>query len=515
MKITVQDGKGKREIPYQNEISLLQNIIEQQSELSSVCAGNGTCGKCKVRFLSGATKPTAEDKKTFTPMQLQQGYRLACKAYPGEDAIIQIAEKSEKDFSVVSEYLSIPRAKSADNRKSRFGMVIDLGTTTIVIQLVEIPTGKVLNTYTAINTQRRYGADVISRIKVSNDGKKEKLQECIRKDLQAGIADLLKDFSGFIEKIVIAGNTTMIHLLMGYSCETLGVYPFTPITTQTIETNYQELFLDETFAAPITILPAFSAFVGGDIVAGLLACNFSEKEKPNLFLDLGTNGEMAIGNRERIIVTSVAAGPAFEGGNIQCGTGSIPGGICNVKIEENRTQITTIANQKPIGICGTGVIAAIYEMLKNGFLDETGLLQESLFEEGFLLAQRNDGEKIVITQKDIREIQLAKAAVRAGIEILLLRSQTSYEEIDKLYLAGGFGYHLDIQKAVGIGLLPKELEKKVIIAGNTSLSGAIYYITQEEAKRKTKELRAKAAEINLSADKAFQENYFSQMHFEI
>ena len=337
------------------------------------------------------------------------------------------------------------------------------------------------------------------------------MKQSIQKSLLEGIQALTQNGSLSIEQITIAANTTMVHLLMGYSCETLGVYPFTPVNLDTIHTTAKELLSDEIPDCPVTILPGISTYVGGDIVSGLYALDFHKKDRVSILIDLGTNGEMAIGNKDRLLVSSTAAGPAFEGGNIVCGTGSIPGAICSVSIDDSlHAHVKTIAGKTPFGICGTGVIESTCELLNAELIDETGLLDEDYFETGFPLALE---EKIYFYQKDIREIQLAKSAIRAGLETLRLKYNIPYEEIEHIYIAGGFGYKLNIQKAVKIGLFPEECKDKIIAVGNSSLNGAVKSLWTSDSQSTWTELIDHSAEVELSADKDFQEFYMEHMLF--
>ena len=233
-----------------------------------------------------------------------------------------------------------------------------------------------------------------------------------------------------------------------------------------------------------------------------------------MFIDLGTNGEMAVGNRDKLLVTSTAAGPAFEGGNISCGVGSVAGAVYGVSIENGQARVKTIGDRPPVGICGTGVIEVTAELFRTELLDETGLLDEDYFDDGFLLAETAEGQKITFTQKDVRELQLAKAAVRGGLETLLVRYGIGYEELEHVYVAGGFGVHLDMEKAVAIGLLPEEVLGKIKAVGNTSLGGAAVYGQDPEAEEICRRMIENAEEIDLSTDKEFQDHYMDAMYFE-
>ncbi len=298
---------------------------------------------------------------------------------------------------------------------------------------------------------------------------------------------------------------------MGYSCETLGVYPFKPVNIDTIQISYQELFKDDSQDCPVVIYPGISTYVGGDIVAGLYALEFAKREKPAVLIDLGTNGEMAIGCRDRILTASTAAGPAFEGGNITCGTGSVPGAICGAVFQDGQMKVETINGARPSGICGTGIIDVIYELKKAEIIDETGRMEEPYFAEGILLSEEGG---LRFYQKDVREIQLAKAAVRAGLETLAARYGISCGEVDRFYIAGGFGYKMNIHKAADIGLLPAECEDRIEAVGNSCLQGSVKYLLDPGAQKETETLRAMAGELPLSNDKKFQELYMEYMYFE-
>lgn len=251
--------------------------------------------------------------------------------------------------------------------------------------------------------------------------------------------------------------------------------------------------------------------MGADIVSGIIACGLHRSDKICILVDAGTNGEMAIGNKDRILVASTAAGPAFEGGNIRCGVAGIPGAIASITIgedERGKMSFETIGNEKPIGICGSGVIELTYELLKNGLIDETGLLNEAYFDSGYPLT-----EDIVFTVKDVREVQLAKSAIRTGIEILIHEYGVGYEEIDRLYLAGGFGKHMSLEKSIGIGLLPEELAGRITAVGNTSLSGAILFATEEEVRADFVKVAENAKEISLTENRLFPDLYMKHMYF--
>jgi len=378
--------------------------------------------------------------------------------------------KNDKEaFAIVSDY----NVKPFTGGKNGYGLAIDIGTTTLVFQLIEKASGNVLHTVTSVNGQRQYGFDVVSRIKVASEGGLEKLHACIVSDMEDGTKRILKE-SGIafenITDIAIAGNTTMIHLLMGYDCSGLGAYPFTPVNVDWIRRENAVIF------------PGISAFVGGDITAGMYALGFGASEEISLLIDLGTNGEIALGNKDRILVTSTAAGPAFEGGN----TG-----------------------------WGSGMIETAAELLDKRYMDETGLLIDEFFEQGYPIAQTHDGSPVVFTQKDVRTLQMAKAAVRAGVDILLKEYGITESDVSRVYIAGGFGYYLDVNKAATVGLLSEVIAKKAVAAGNSSLQGCVRYLCEEKGENTIQHIISISENIVLSNNEIFSKKYVENMSFSL
>lgn len=517
-EVTVRENNHTYVIQVPEKTSLLEALISHGKYFSAVCGGKGNCGKCKVRVLEGECPVTPEDQKSLTEAEIADGWRLSCKAYPVQDLTIEVGLRDESDFSIISDYqTNEEKEEIISENDTEYGIAIDIGTTTIALLLVGLSGGKIYKSHTRINHQRAYGADVISRIQASVSGKKKELQKSIQLDLTEGIKELLKETrlsARMVKKVVIAGNTTMIHLLMGYDCDSLGVFPFTPVNINEIKSDAKQILGNDLLSCTVVIFPGISTYVGGDIVSGIYGLRMAEEEAVTLLVDLGTNGEMAIGNKESILVTSTAAGPAFEGGNISCGMGSVAGAISNVEIQNGEVRIQTIGEKPPAGLCGTGVVETVSELLREGLVDETGLLDEDYFDDGFELAQTPQGESVVFTQQDVREIQLAKAAVRAGIETLLCRKGLSYQSVDRVCIAGGFGFKLDHEKAVAIGMLPKEFRKKVQAVGNSSLQGAVRYLLEVKAREDVSGICSISSEINLSADKEFNEFYMEHMMFE-
>lgn len=474
----------------QNE-NLLDLLRHEENYVPAYCGGKGICGKCKVRFVKNAPKPTDNERTFFTEEELLGGWRLACESEVNGQIELELSLYDEDSMEVEAGF-RISNVWLCGDEKNI--VAVDIGTTTIAASKIDKQTKKVINTVTSVNHQRMFGADVISRIEASNNGHGKQLQELILNDIERLLLKL--EVSKDDAKVIISGNTTMGHLLQGYSCETLGIAPYTPVDISLHE--YENM----------TILPGISTFVGADIVSGIIATGMNQRENVSILVDVGTNGEMAIGNKDRILVASTAAGPAFEGGNITHGIAGIKGAIDTVTIDDGEASITTIGGGKPIGICGSGVLEVTYELLKNELVDVTGLLDEEYFDVGFPLST-----DVAFTGKDIREVQLAKSAIRTGIEILIKEYGTTYKEIDKVYLAGGFGQHMNIKKAVGIGLLPEELEEKVVAAGNTSLAGAVLYAANSSLSEQFEEVTKISKEISLAENSAFDDLYMDYMFF--
>lgn len=450
--------------------------------LQYACGGNGTCGKCKV----------LTDGK----------WKKSCCIYPTEDITITAFGWDEaQPGQIVGVCCTKQKTDTTDAI-----MAVDVGTTTLAAALVDRESGEVLMTRSKGNSQAVYGADVISRMHASTDGHKEDLQKRIRQDMKEFLSDFKKEYTGHIGRIYLSGNTTMEHLFMGDSCEKLGQAPFEPVSLAERESVLSDV--------PVTLLPGISAFVGADIAAGLLECGMAESDKPILFLDIGTNGEMALGNKDGIITTSAPAGPAFEGGNIGCGVGSIEGAVCKVRMVKDRTFVQTINGKPAVGLCGTGVLETVAELLDNRWIDKTGAMDARFQKDGFLLTKRADGTPICFTQQDVREVQMAKAAIRSGIELMMRRMGITTDEIDAVYLAGGFGYYLDVAKAVRIGLLPKELKSRTQAVGNTSLKGCITYARMPKARERMQKILSLSQEINLAAEEDFEDCYMRYMNFE-
>lgn len=535
MNLTIISGAEKKELQVNNvsKKSLLDILNENGINIESDCGGIGKCDKCKVKVLELSREYRACELKICNLSELiNEAYNkeslttdsLTIEILRGNSYDMEIVNalyNEDDDTSSVSTKGNIKESSSLNKNTKDKALAIDIGTTTIAFALLDVR-GEVIDTLGMTNSQGQYGTDVISRIKAASSGKKDILRKCIIENLTQGIKEMCTNNGTFIaglNNIAITGNTTMCHILMGYDCTSLGIYPYTPVNINTIVTDTEKL-LGINESIPVIIPPGFTTFVGADITSGVFALTKNNQET-FLLIDLGTNGEMVLVNKGKILVTSTAAGPAFEGGNISCGVASISGAISHVAITNNgMVSFETIGKSEPIGICGSGLLDSIYELREKEYIDENGLLLDKYFEEGFKLYR-----DIRISQDDIRHFQMAKAAVRAGIEILLKEANLTYEDIDNLYIAGGFGSGIDVKKAAGVGLIPKELLAKSKAVGNSSIGGAIklshfafeninkYTFDKENVNiEEIDRLISVANEIDLSRHNEFKEKYMEYMY---
>lgn len=506
--------------------TLLEALRENGLYAPAICGGRGTCGKCAVRITQNAPSASHADEAFFSVQALAEGGRLACTA-PVEDGMeVVLYTRSGGNEQATFQVLDIyePQEPLPCDRypsdADGYGLAVDIGTTTVAFELLALSTGRRAGSYAAVNRQRALGADVITRIQQAGQGKLSELHAFIVEDIRRGITRVCET-SGIrpdeISTIVIAGNTTMLHILMNVPVESLGRFPFTPVFTGMVRHPFAAIFgndpLNNQPTCEVTLLPGISAYVGADITSGIIFCGGPHREKPCLLIDLGTNGEMALFSKVQVIVTSTAAGPAFEAGNISCGTGSVPGAIAKVSYQpsDGVYSYETIGRQPPVGLCGTGVVDTAAQLVAHGLVDETGLLAEEYFDDGVPVAPEAG---IFFTQKDMREIQLAKSAVRSGLEVLLAAAGYGYGDIDRVFLAGGFGHKINLDSAQTLGIIPAELRARVVSVGNSALGGCARVLTGLQAEQDICAVAAMATEINLSADPRFNELFMCHMMFE-
>lgn len=452
------------------------------------CGGRGICGKCAVTLAGNLSAPN--------DTELRAGHRLSCQAKLTGDASVvlpdtSVIEQIETKIGGIDTLLH-PTA-------GRYGAAVDIGTTTIATKVFDLTTGTCVGEAACRNSQTAVAADVIGRIDAACKGNGPHLQKLVLQDIQSLLQSALKNAApaASIDSLVLTGNTTMLYLLNGFDPESLSHAPF----------HAEHLFDTETeILGKYTYLPpCMSAFVGADITCAVLASGMCQSSETALLCDIGTNGEIALWKNGKLYVTSTAAGPAFEGAGTSCGCGSVQGAIDKVWLEGNELHIHTIGNANPIGICGSGLIDAIAAGLQCGIIDDTGALEDDTFPLC---------NTVQLLPQDIRAVQLAKAAIAAGITTLTETAGVSMEEITTLYIAGGFGSHLNVDSAAYIGLIPNELKTRVKIIGNASLGGAVNALLNTQQWPQLRNITSVSQHVDLGGNPRFNENYIGHMLFE-
>ncbi|HPJ21902.1 MAG TPA: ASKHA domain-containing protein [Clostridia bacterium] len=437
-------------------------------------------------------------------------------------------ENSSHEPTLISYYDKITGVEHKENGHF-YGVSIDIGTTTIAVYLYDLTYGTLKGVVSQMNNQKQFGADVISRINYSSTERNglSTMNKVLIEQLNEMIELACSDYGtekNDIYMVTLAGNTTMMHFLMGLDPINIGKMPFTPVSTDMHDFPAAQLGLEINKFGHTLCLPSVSAYVGADIVAGLLATGIHIGKEIRLLVDIGTNGEMVLGNEDRMISCSTAAGPAFEGANIRFGTGGISGAIDTVKMVDGDVVFTTIDDMEPIGICGSGIVDAVAVMLENDIIDETGRfydedeldLPEKLMERFHELDNMKAfriTDKISVTQKDVREIQNAKAALAAGITTLIKKYGISAGDISEIYLAGGFGNYINISSAIKIGLLPRVPEEKIIASGNTAGVGATMCLLSYDYIDLAERIKRRVEYIELTTDPGFTNEYIDNMIF--
>lgn len=423
------------------------------------CAGQGICGNCRVEVLQGNIVLTEAHQKALQSKKINTPFtRLACLSRVTEDIVVRIEQFSHIILADHSDFTFTPR----EGR----GIAVDLGSTTIVSQLLNLENGEIEGVETDLNPQAAYGADLISRIGFSMASPENSLllTSIIRTTIGKHIKSLYNQLDSPIQKICIVGNTVMHHLFCNLDVSPLSSYPFSSPHSQEYHFTPQELNWQIPSGTDICFLPNIGGFVGSDILAGIKATRMHEKEKYQLLIDLGTNGEIALGNRHGILCASTAAGPAFEGTNITQGIRATEGAIAGVKHDHDRIAVQIIGNEKARGICGSGLIDAIEVFLERGEIDAMGNFTTEK-------PRLHLADNVYLYPQDVREFQLAKAAIAAGIQLLMNQLSITHKDIEHVFIAGGFGHYIHLGHAIRLGLLEFE-EEQIIRLSNSALTGA-------------------------------------------
>jgi uncharacterized 2Fe-2S/4Fe-4S cluster protein (DUF4445 family) len=457
------------------------------------CGGKGTCGSCKVKLLEGELKIDSVQQQKLDKLKLGKEWRLACYCNAESDITLEISQFDNIILADNSTFDFKPQ--------QGFGIAVDLGTTTVVVQLVNLENGHVLDSVSEINPQARCGSDLISRIQSCLDGNFEELQNLVHSKIGEMIQYIIQKHPVKVSKVTIVGNTVMHHIFSGLAVNSLSFYPFhSPnLGIQIFSPTQLKWNLPET--VNIQFYPSIGSFVGSDILAGIAATKMAEHENYTVLIDLGTNGEIVVGNRDKIICASTAAGPAFEGAKISQGMRATTGAISSVFLENGELKTHVIGNVSAKGICGSGLIDVMAILLNK---EEIGMFGEINSGEDKVKLSR----QVSITQQDIREFQLAKAAIAAGIQILLNQLGITYDDVDKVFIAGGFGNFLNIENVIRTGLIECDADK-IVKLGNTALIGAKMFLFEDE--EIIQKILEKTTHINLEADPNFQDIYIDKM----
>lgn len=420
-------------------------------------------------------------------------------------------------------YSEIVNIEPGDTSKKNFGIAIDVGTTTIAVCLLDLNNGNVLKTRTTFNKQMSFGDDIISRIVFAEkkDGL-EKLYQIIVETIDGLIINLTDRDEISIDDIscaVISGNMTMVHLLLKINPSFLRKEPYIPVANIFPLFKSSDIGIKINPGGVLATIPGGYPYVGGDITSGIVISGIYKEEELSLFVDIGTNGEIVVGNKDFLVCCSASAGPAFEGSGVKNGVRVMKGAIYKVQIRNDDVYFTTIGNAPPAGICGSGYIELIYELFKNNIINRNGMFTgehrkiiEKDGEREFVVAENGiNGEKIVITQADIDNLIRAKGAIFSAVATILKTLGLKFEDIKKFYIAGGFGSSIDVRKAMEIGLLPELPEERFKFLGNTSLKGAVGYMLSEEFRKLSVEIIKKLTYIDLSRSPIYMEEYLKSL----
>ena len=460
--------------------TLLQALRMARLHPDAPCGGNGSCGKCRV---------TVDHREV-----------LACQTQVDRDLTVMLPQNKERQILTWGRSTQVqPDGEYA------YGLAIDIGTTTVVACLLDGKTGELLARKSCPNPQSQYGADVISRIRYALSDSGDTLGSCIRgclEQLTLAAAEEARIPVDSVTVAAIAGNTAMHHLLLGIDAKPLVTPPYMPGACEAMELSAHQIL---PIGGTVRLLPNIAGFVGGDMVGCMLATGFDRLEALTLMIDIGTNGELVLGNRSRQIVCSTAAGPAFEGANISCGMCAVEGAIDHVWVEDGALRYHVIGEGTGVGICGSGLLDLVAALLELGVIDESGHMQNKQYPLG--------DTQMMLTQKDVREVQLAKASIRAGVELLTQKMQVDLTDIRQVYLAGAFGSYMKPASACRIGMIPSCLQEQIVPIGNAACEGAKLCALSRNAFDHCKSLAKGAEFLELASLPQFQDVFVDALEF--
>lgn len=501
--------------------NLMDVLIDAGCFIENPCNGMGTCGKCKVRVLeSDNIFLTQEEKAFLSEDEIKIGIRLSCFLTVEEELFIELlgAEKKHEilTYGHTPDFTFAPKVQT-DNEK-KYGVAVDIGTTTVVASLIDMIDGNEVASASQINPQKKYGLDVLTRISYAFDqgetGKTNLQMEIVKglNGLISSLADKGKIKTEQIIDCVISANTTMLHFLLGVDARGIGRAPYEPVFTKAQTVQALSIGIHLNPDVMLYCLPSVSSYIGSDIVSGCYAAELNKGTKTKLFIDIGTNGEIVLADKGKLFACSCAAGPALEGMNISSGVRAQEGAIEEITFHKDGTRISTIANKKPTGLCGSGILAAFRELLSHGLINERGAIvkpeQLVVGDYRHQFIEVNEGKRSIrlyhaekddehvgfqMTQSDIRQVQLSKGAILSGLLALTNEAGVRLEDLDEVIVAGQFGAHLSVESLVGVGIVPKEVKDKITYLGNTSKSGAYMALMSEHVR---KEMEVLSQNIN-------------------
>ncbi|MDO5135832.1 MAG: ASKHA domain-containing protein [Eubacteriales bacterium] len=507
-----------KQILCQKGESLMDALLDAGVFLEHACNGAGVCGKCKVKTYRGDfSRMTTTEREMLSREEIEKGIRLACMTKVEGDGEIDVLQK-ERPYRILTKEYVPPFQRDAVSEG--WGIAADIGTTTVAAALTDLQTGEVLETASMVNGQRRYGLDVLTRITYENEQGQQgisQLQQAAVRTLSQLTEEMCSRRNiplSALREIVVAANCTMTHMLLGVDARPIGKAPYRPAFLEGRTCPTGEVGLPGSEKTTLYCLPQVSGYVGGDIVAGAYVCGLHKASGNVLFIDIGTNGELVLSAQGRLLCCSCAAGPALEGMNITSGMAAAEGAVEEVSITENGISLKVIGEQAPVGLCGSGILSAVKEMLRTGMLRKNGAFSKENGQEAFWkdMLQTNGGKKalllsqdpqILVTQKDVRQVQLAKGAIRSGMDALLAKAQLTVEDLDQVMIAGQFGQYLPEESLLGVGVLPQEVRGRLTYVGNSSKTGAYMALLSQKARAEMEELALRMEYMEL----AESENY--------
>lgn len=518
--VTIHHQQGDLVLEYNGPVLLSTAIREGGLPFEMPCAGSHRCGKCRVRAAGELAPPTEEERLLLERGSAAAGERLACMAWAQGPAEVWLAAPQELSGIVTAGRM---HALERDTDAQGIGAAVDIGTTTVASYLYDRSDGRLICSGSEKNPQGSFGADVISRIEASLSGGGEALQRAVAGCLNR-LVERMCEQAGLtadrVESLVVTGNTTMLYLLTGSPVQSLAAAPFKADRLFGCRVAASDLGLKVAPGAQVYLPRCISAYVGADITTAVLSSGMTVGEEPSLLVDIGTNGEMALYSGRELLCCSTAAGPAFEGAGIQMGMPAMAGAIDHVSFDGQALRYTVIGAGEAAGLCGSGIIDAVAALLRAGIVDETGLiLQEGHPFTGLVVelegmpAVQLPGSRVVVTQADLRAVQLAKSAICAGIETLMMHAGLPAEQLSALYLAGGFGSYIDPRSAGTIGLIPQPLLPKVQAVGNAAGMGAAMILLSRRMEEGSEQIGHRARTVDLTTDPFFNDRYIEGMLF--